>query len=101
MYGHTEAVLAVQFSPDCRNLATGSGDGSLRLWDLNTQTPLKEIKADNWVMIVQWSPDGEKVAYAERNGNATIYCLANEHKVELSGHNKFITSIVWQPLHLN
>ena len=58
MFGHTEAVLSIQFSPNCSNLASGSGDGSLRLWDINTQTPLKEIKADNWVMLVQWSPDG-------------------------------------------
>lgn len=57
MFGHTEAVLSIQFSPDSRSLASGSGDGSLRLWDINTQTPLKEVKADNWVMTLQWSPD--------------------------------------------
>ena len=57
MYGHTEAVLSLSFSPDCRKLASGSGDGSLRFWDLYTQTPLKEVETDNWVMIVQWSPD--------------------------------------------
>lgn len=37
--GHTEAVLSVAFSPDGRQLATGSGDTTVRLWDLNTQTP--------------------------------------------------------------
>ncbi len=43
--GHTEAVLAVQFSPDGRQLASGSGDTTLRLWDLGTQTPLRTCKA--------------------------------------------------------
>ena len=38
--GHTEAVLSVVFSPDGNNLASGSGDTTVRLWDLNTQTPL-------------------------------------------------------------
>lgn len=38
--GHTEAVLSVSFSPDGQNLASGSGDTTVRLWDLNTQTPL-------------------------------------------------------------
>ena len=41
MFGHTEAVLFIQFSPNSQHLASGSGDGSLRLWDINTQTPLK------------------------------------------------------------
>lgn len=38
--GHAEAVLSVSFSPDGRHLASGSGDTTVRLWDLNTQTPM-------------------------------------------------------------
>lgn len=101
MFGHTEAVLFIQFSPDSQHLASGSGDGSLRLWDINTQTPLKEIKSDDWVMVLQWSPDSEKIAYAEKNGNIYVIDINTENKVSFMGHTKFITSIVWQPLHLN
>ena len=38
--GHTEAIVCVAFSPDGRCLASGSGDCSVRFWDLNTDTPL-------------------------------------------------------------
>ena len=37
-------VLAVSFSPDGKGLASGSGDTTVRFWDLATQTPLKECK---------------------------------------------------------
>jgi WD40 repeat protein len=44
MAGHAESVLVTQFSPDGRRLATGSGDTTLRFWDLNTQLPQHECK---------------------------------------------------------
>lgn len=52
-------------------------------------------------MIVQWSPDAEKLAYAEKNGNVTVYTLQNENRVELYGHSKWVTSLAWIPLHLS
>lgn len=45
--GHAESVLAVAFSPDGRRLASGSGDTTLRLWDLSTQLPQHECKVGN------------------------------------------------------
>ena len=45
--GHTEAVLAVSFSPDGRCLASGSGDTTVRFWDLSTQTPLFTCKGES------------------------------------------------------
>lgn len=37
--GHSEAVLSVAFSPDGQVLATGSGDTTVRFWDMATSTP--------------------------------------------------------------
>jgi WD40 repeat protein len=44
MPGHSEAVLSVNFSPDGKRLASGSGDTTVRLWDLDTQLPQCECK---------------------------------------------------------
>lgn len=38
--GHSEAVLYVAFSPNSRILATASGDTTVRIWDIDTETPL-------------------------------------------------------------
>lgn len=42
--GHAEAVLSTSFSPDGKQLATGSGDTTVRFWDLSTCTPEKTMK---------------------------------------------------------
>lgn len=42
--GHSEAVISASFSPDGQRLASGSGDMSVRFWDLNTESPLYTCK---------------------------------------------------------
>lgn len=37
--GHAEAVISVSFSPDGKHLASGSGDTTVRFWDILTQSP--------------------------------------------------------------
>lgn len=44
LLGHSEAVVAVSFSPNGKHLASGSGDTQVRFWDLSTETPLFTCK---------------------------------------------------------
>jgi ribosome assembly protein 4 len=51
-----------------RQLASGSGDTTVRFWDLSTETPLFKCEGHkNWVLCVAWSPDGTKLASADKN----------------------------------
>ncbi|DBB18331.1 TPA: Notchless protein 1 [Trebouxia sp. C0006] len=69
MPGHAEAVLSVNFSPDGRQLASGSGDTTVRFWDLGTQLPAHTCQAHkNWVQCVSWSPDAVMVVSGDQNG---------------------------------
>lgn len=89
-------MLNVAFSPDGRRLVSGSGDTTLRFWDLNTQLPQTECKGHrNWVLMVAWSPDGAYVASGDMDGAVHVW---DPKKVAslgtCSGHKKWITSIV-------
>lgn len=68
--GHLEAITILQFSPNGRLLASGSGDTTVRFWDLNTQTPFDDYgKAHkHWILCLSWAPNGKIVASACKQG---------------------------------
>ncbi|GLT40721.1 hypothetical protein SLA2020_148340 [Shorea laevis] len=71
--GHPEAVLSVAFNPDGQHLASGSGDTIVRLWDLNTQTPvLTSTGHKNWVLCVAWSSDGKHLVSGSKLENYNV-----------------------------
>jgi WD40 repeat protein len=60
MSGHTAPVFGAAFSPDGRQIATASLDGTLRLWSATVGQAMRG--PDPIVGEVAFSPDGQRVA---------------------------------------
>ncbi len=59
---HTGEVPALAFSPDGRTLATGSWDGSVKLWDLERGALLWTSWQTNSIQRLAFAPDGRTLA---------------------------------------
>ena len=102
--GHAESILNVNFSPDGKQLASASGDKTIRVWDILTEMPEHTLKGHkNWVQFVRFSPDCEVLASAGMDCEVMVWNPKSGEQIGkiLVGHKKYITGLSWEPLHKN
>jgi WD40 repeat protein len=74
--GHGGPVTSVAFSPDGRQLATGSDDSTARIWDIwdsKTGRQVAEFPHDSRVTSLAFSPNGRQLATGSEDGTARVW----------------------------
>ena len=99
MRGHTNVVTGVAHLPDRRRIITCSGDGSLRLWDLEGGVQIGNDWRDDGkegVWNISLSPNGKTVASGSSDGKVRLWDVETKKVVvRWTGHTSTVRSLCW------
>lgn len=95
--GHTDSVVQVAFSHDGRYLATGSYDGSVRIWAPDSGTlvhalegPSKEVE---WIL---WHPKGHAILAGSNDTMVWMWWAPTGKLMQIfAGHAQSVTCGCW------
>ncbi|MEH1998927.1 MAG: hypothetical protein V7L00_09300 [Nostoc sp.] len=95
---HNTKVYDVSFSPDGKLLASGSGDGTVKLWDVAIGKELNTLKGHSGrIYSVSFSPDGKTIASASADKTIKLWSLDGSLTKVLRGHDAEVTNVSFCP----
>ncbi|MEA5464773.1 NB-ARC domain-containing protein [Leptothoe sp. PORK10 BA2] len=94
-----DVVNSVAFSPDGQWLASGSRDGTLRLWNIEQRLCIHSFEGHTHsVSSVTFSPDGQWLASGSRDGTLRLWNIEQRLCVySFEGHAHSVRSVTFSP----
>jgi WD40 repeat protein len=97
--GHEDWVCALALSPDSRHVLSGSGDCTLRLWDLRTGQLLRTFTGhEGKVSAVAMSPDGRHALSGSHDHTLRLWDLQTGQMIHtLASHEDMVFAMAMSP----
>jgi len=97
--GHTNYVRSMALSPDGKLLVSGSNDGTVRIWDMETGKEIRYLSGHtDFVHSVTFSSDGALIASGSEDKTVRIWDVKNGVQMMcLQGHFTGVESVIFSP----
>jgi WD40 repeat protein len=97
--GHPNGVTSAVFSPDGNRVVSGSYDGSMCMWDVETGQRIAGPFQGHtdWVTCLAFSPDSKQVSSGFRDGAILLWHAGQTNADSFTGHTDWVTSVAFSP----
>ncbi len=93
---HTERVWSITFSPDGRLLASGSWDGTIKLWEVDSGALIWSSRHANNINSVAFAPDGSMLASGGAH-ETVLWDAQDGTQVQTLLHPDLVITVDWSP----
>ncbi len=97
--GHRGGVRSVSFSPNGRQIASGSSDTTIKIWDIHTGRLQRTLRGHtDEVACITYSPDGSKLASSSHDNTIKLWnSRTGKLLYTLTGHEDWVNFIAFSP----
>jgi WD40 repeat protein len=95
--GHSDPVRCLDWSPNAREVVSGSQDGTIRRWNPDTGRQIAPpIEAGHGIVhALKYSPHGDKFASGGEDKVICVWSKDGELLMEIEGHDAQVASLCW------